>query len=316
VSRKPPLLTLPILKGSHELTITRLKHEADSFTLRYRITPPLPETDARALAFPLIEALDDLGNEYDDRGGAYGTHPDGTHTDGSLTAQPSENAQIRAHFMPHVYDGFHLASGRRRPFLGGRPGMGHSQAEKAASRERVLRIAARKVRAEGVTRPGITELMKAAGLTHGGFYKHFSSRDDLIDQAVTEALAEGTAKMEQAARKNEEEPRTGLIDAYLGKRHRDAPATGCALVTLGAAAGRGDEGFKEAYERQVRSYLDLIAGLGEDSEEARSEAMLTLSALVGATLISRAVADSGLSDELLVNVSDQLKRHSAPAPAA
>ncbi|MFE9611298.1 TetR/AcrR family transcriptional regulator [Streptomyces sp. NPDC006012] len=194
--------------------------------------------------------------------------------------------------------------------------MGHSQAEKAASRERVLRIAARKVRAEGVTRPGISELMKEAGLTHGGFYKHFSSRDDLVAQAVTEALAEGTAKMEQAARKNEQEPRTGLIDAYLGKRHRDTPASGCALVTLGAAAGRGDKGFKEAYEEQVRTYLDLIAGLGGDSEEARAEAMLTLSALVGATLMSRAVADPDFSDELLTNVAEQLKRHEAPAPVA
>ena len=96
--------------------------------------------------------------------------------------------------------------------------MGHSQAEKAASRERVLRIAARKVRAEGVTRPGITDLMKEAGLTHGGFYKHFTSREDLISQAASLALAEGTAKMERAARRNEQEPRTGLIDAYLGRK--------------------------------------------------------------------------------------------------
>ncbi|MEU8693821.1 hypothetical protein [Streptomyces sp. NPDC048665] len=87
MSRKPPLLTLPILEGSHELTVTRLEHGDDSFTLHYRITPPLSETGT--LVLPLIEALDDLANEYDDRGGAYGTDPDGTHTDGSLTAQPS-----------------------------------------------------------------------------------------------------------------------------------------------------------------------------------------------------------------------------------
>ncbi|KOV60244.1 hypothetical protein ADK64_31860 [Streptomyces sp. MMG1121] len=82
---------MPILEGSHELTITRLKHGDDSFTLHYRVTPPLPETETGTgtPVLPLIEALDDLGNEYDDRGGAYGTHPDGTHTDGSLTAQPS-----------------------------------------------------------------------------------------------------------------------------------------------------------------------------------------------------------------------------------
>ncbi|MFD7601816.1 TetR/AcrR family transcriptional regulator [Streptomyces sp. NPDC003233] len=194
--------------------------------------------------------------------------------------------------------------------------MGHSQKEKAASRERVLRIAARKIRAEGVTRPGIAELMKEAGLTHGGFYKHFASRDDLISQAAAVALAEGSAKMERAARKNEREPRAGLIDAYLGKRHRDAPATGCALVTLGAAAGRGDQHFKEAYEKQVRTYLDLLAGLGDESEEAQAEAMLTLSALVGATLMSRAVADKDLSDELLATVAGRLKNGGSRASSA
>ncbi|MDX3761887.1 TetR/AcrR family transcriptional regulator [Streptomyces mirabilis] len=195
--------------------------------------------------------------------------------------------------------------------------MGHSQAEKAASRERVLRIAARKVRAEGVTRPGVAELMKEAGLTHGGFYKHFASRDDLIAQAAARALAEGTAKMEKAAQKNKQQPLTGLIDAYLGKQHRDAPATGCALVTLGAAAGRSDQRFKAAYEKQVRTYLDLIPGLA-DGEEAQAEAVLTLSALVGAMLISRAVADPEFSDEILEVVAEQLKRRGLGAanPAA
>ncbi|WP_328891734.1 TetR/AcrR family transcriptional regulator [Streptomyces sp. NBC_00316] len=195
--------------------------------------------------------------------------------------------------------------------------MGHSQAEKTASRERVLRIAARKVRTEGVTRPGIADLMKEAGLTHGGFYKHFASRDDLIAQAAALALAEGSAKMERAARKNKQQPRSGLIDTYLAKQHRDAPGTGCALVTLGAAAGRSDQPFKAAYEKQVRGYLDLIAGLGDD-EEAQAEAMLTLSALVGALLISRAVADPEFSDEILEAVAEQLKRHGPEAawPAA
>ncbi|MEU9288667.1 TetR/AcrR family transcriptional regulator [Streptomyces sp. NPDC048275] len=195
--------------------------------------------------------------------------------------------------------------------------MGHSQAEKAATRERVLRIASRKVRTEGVTRPGIADLMKEAGLTHGGFYKHFDSRDDLITQAAAIALAEGSAKMERAARKNEQDARAGLVDAYLTKQHRDAPATGCALVPLGASAGRGDQHFKEAYEKQVRTYLELIAGLDDNVEDARAEAMLTLSALVGAVLMSRAVADKDFSDELLETVSKQLKRYATgPRPPA
>ncbi|POX58139.1 TetR/AcrR family transcriptional regulator [Streptomyces sp. Ru62] len=189
--------------------------------------------------------------------------------------------------------------------------MGHSQAEKAATRERVLRITSRKIRAEGVTRPGIAELMNEAGLTHGGFYKHFRSRDDLITQAAAFALAEGTSKMERSARKNEEDPRAGLIEAYLAKQHRDAPATGCALVTLGAAAARGGQDVKEAYEKQVRTYLDLIAGLDDDREDARADAMVTLSALVGAVLMARAVDDPEFSDELLETVTARLSRHTS-----
>jgi TetR/AcrR family transcriptional repressor of nem operon len=196
--------------------------------------------------------------------------------------------------------------------------VGHSQAAGAASRERVLQVTARRIREEGLTRPGVADLTKEAGLTHGGFYKHFTSRDDLITQAAALALEEGSAKMGRAARTNEQEPRTGLIDSYLAKQHRDAPGTGCALVTLGAAAGRGDQGLKEAYERQVRTYLDLIAGLDGGSEEARAEAMLTLSALVGAMLMARAVADPALSDELLTTVADRLKQRQShdSAPAA
>ncbi|MFJ2033492.1 TetR/AcrR family transcriptional regulator [Streptosporangium sp. NPDC087985] len=193
--------------------------------------------------------------------------------------------------------------------------MGYSQAEKAASRERVLSIAARKVRAEGVSRPAIADIMEEAGLTHGGFYKHFASRDDLIAQAAALALAEGEAKMEKSARKNRDEPQTGLIDAYLRKHHRDSPGTGCALVTLGAAAARGDHSFKQAYEKQVRSYLDLIADLDDDPAKGRAEAMLTLSALVGAMLMARAVNDPEFSDELLSNVAERLKRHGPEAPS-
>ncbi|WP_326624056.1 MULTISPECIES: TetR/AcrR family transcriptional regulator [unclassified Streptomyces] len=188
--------------------------------------------------------------------------------------------------------------------------MGHSQAAKAESRERVLRIAARRIREEGLTRPGVAELMNEAGLTHGGFYKHFASRDDLMNQAAALALADGESKMAEAARRNREEPRTGLIDSYLSARHRDTPGTGCAVVTLGASAGRGEAEMKEAYEKQVRGYLELISETagGDDPDEVQADAMLTLSAMVGALLMSRAVADPELSDQLLQTVAARLKR--------
>lgn len=187
--------------------------------------------------------------------------------------------------------------------------MGHSQAAKAESRERVLRVTARRIREEGTDRPGVADLMKEAGLTHGGFYKHFVSRDDLINQAAALALVDGETKMAEAARLVPEEPRTGLIDSYLSTRHRDAPGTGCALVTLGAETGRGDAEVKEAYEQQVRSYLALIGGDPDEADdETRADAMVTLSALVGALLMSRAVADPHFSDQLLETVAARLKR--------
>ncbi|MFD0474418.1 TetR/AcrR family transcriptional regulator [Nonomuraea thailandensis] len=155
--------------------------------------------------------------------------------------------------------------------------------------------------------------MKEAGLTHGGFYKHFTSRDDLIAQAAAVALTEGSAKLERAARGNERSARDGLIDAYLARRHRDRPATGCALVTLGAAAGRGDERLRQAYEKQVRAYLELIEGPDGDGRDAGAEAMLTLAALVGAVLMARAVADEDLSDELLETVARRLRQPASEA---
>jgi TetR/AcrR family transcriptional repressor of nem operon len=223
------------------------------------------------------------------------------------------NLQASAPGCGEVYDDHHPD---RAPL--NRPGdqkearVGHSQAEKAKSRERVLRIAARRIREEGMGQPGVAALMEEAGLTHGGFYKHFDSREDLMNQAAALALADGEEAMARAARANAELPRDGLIDAYLSAHHRDTPGTGCALVTLGEAAGRGRAEIKEAYEKQVRSYLDLICAPGAAAED-RADAMVTLSALVGAILMARAVADPELSDELLGTVAERLKKGSRTA---
>jgi TetR/AcrR family transcriptional repressor of nem operon len=184
--------------------------------------------------------------------------------------------------------------------------MGHSQVARAQTHERVLRVAARRVREDGLEHPGVSELMREAGLTHGGFYKHFASREDLIRQAAALALAKGTQQMAQAARTDEAEPLTGLIEAYLSRRHRDDPGTGCALVTLGSAAARGDNELRDAYEEQVRQYLGLITELVPAGQDQRAEAILVLSALVGGVLMARAVRDENLSDELLTTLFDKL----------
>ncbi|MGW6059057.1 hypothetical protein [Streptomyces sp. NPDC055189] len=86
---RTPLATATILDGHHTLAVRRLKQHDDSFTVHYTITPPLPDGDDDAPVLLALEATDDVGNEYLDWGGAYGTAPDGTYTDGSITGQPS-----------------------------------------------------------------------------------------------------------------------------------------------------------------------------------------------------------------------------------
>ena len=107
--------------------------------------------------------------------------------------------------------------------------MGSSQADKAASHERIVTAAAARIRRDGIDSLGVAELMREAGLTHGGFYRHFGSRDDLVEEAVEAALAHGSKRAEAAARQGGSEALATTIDAYLSPLHRDKPETGCAV---------------------------------------------------------------------------------------
>ncbi len=185
--------------------------------------------------------------------------------------------------------------------------MGHSQQDKADSHQRVVGVAAARFREAGLGGPGVAELMKAADLTHGGFYRHFASRDDLVAEAVEYMRTQFERGMDTVA----ERGLARLIDEYLTEAHRDAPATGCAVVALGGDIARGTDRARSAYTHQVKSYIELIGGLLEaesDSAAARRQARATLSALVGAMLLARAVNDEDLSRELLDSVKEQLGR--------
>ncbi|MEU8716134.1 TetR/AcrR family transcriptional regulator [Streptomyces sp. NPDC048663] len=141
--------------------------------------------------------------------------------------------------------------------------MYHYRAQRAASREGVLRIAARKVRTDGISGIGIADLMREARLTHGGFYKHFASRDDLSPQAAV-ALAEGSVKMSgpRGRTTRTRGPASSTRTSPSSTRHtRHRLRTGPPGRGRGGDGTEGDLHLEEAYERQVRAYLDLIAGL-------------------------------------------------------
>jgi TetR/AcrR family transcriptional repressor of nem operon len=185
--------------------------------------------------------------------------------------------------------------------------VGSSQADKAASHERIVKTASRRIRRDGVDGVSVAELMNEAGLTHGGFYRHFDSRDDLVAEAIDTALAQGSERIHAAAKLGGPEALTPLIDGYLSRLHRDKPETGCAVAALPTDIARTNARVRTAYGRRVRSYIDLLTELTPDRDP--DEGHLILAALVGALVLARAVDDRGLSDEILDNVARALRRH-------
>ncbi len=187
--------------------------------------------------------------------------------------------------------------------------MGHSRAEKEKTHKRIVKIAAKRFREKGLAAVGIADLMKEAGLTVGGFYKHFGSRDDLVAEAVSSAFGTWKRQVDAAASGGPPLTYARLIDNYLNEAHRDDPGTGCAYSALAVEISRSDKRTRALASEQIRNDLNLIAGLlpGKDKRTARSRAILTFSALVGAMSLARAVSDESLSREMLKTVAKLLK---------
>jgi TetR/AcrR family transcriptional repressor of nem operon len=185
--------------------------------------------------------------------------------------------------------------------------MRRSKEDKAASHERIVATAAARIRESGTEQPGVTEIMGAAGLTHGGFYKHFGSREELILEAVEHALTDSESRVSQLMAEAGD-PLAAWADAYLTAAHRDDPATGCAVAALGTDMPRVGGPAQEAYRVQVDRYLARLQQLLEgDDETARRHATITLSAMVGAVTIARALGPTTRSDEILRDVREAIR---------
>ena len=187
--------------------------------------------------------------------------------------------------------------------------MRHSKEDKAASHERIVAAAAARIRESGTEQPGVAEIMGAAGLTHGGFYKHFGSRDELIVEAVERALTESESRVHELTA-GAEDPLAAFADSYLSLAHRDHPATGCGVVALGTDMPRVGGSAQEAYRAQVERYLaHLQQLLGDGDDATRRRATVTLSAMVGAVMIARALGPTPRSDEILRDVREAVREH-------
>jgi TetR/AcrR family transcriptional repressor of nem operon len=187
--------------------------------------------------------------------------------------------------------------------------VGYSKAQKARTHKRIVPIASKRFREKGLAGLGIAELMKETGLTVGGFYKHFGSRAELVAEAVSSAFGDWQRRVDAAASGGPPVSYAELVDDYLSEVHRKNPGTGCAFSALAPEIARSDKRTRVLTSEQVRNDLELIVGLlpGKDKRAARSRAILTFSALVGAMSLARAVSDESLSREILKTVNELLK---------
>ncbi|MFD4657769.1 TetR/AcrR family transcriptional regulator [Kitasatospora sp. NPDC058444] len=186
-----------------------------------------------------------------------------------------------------------------------------SRAEAERSRRRVIDHTARLIREKGPDQVSVPEAMAAAGLTHGGFYRHFTSKDDLLAHALAAAFTERREAMDHLADQPpaERTPRAEFLHRYLSEPHRDHPGHGCAAAALAADAARTEPGspLRTAYTAGLRELLDALAALPEGA--GRQETLADLSTLVGALLLARASDDAALSGEFLAAA-----RHRLAAP--
>jgi TetR/AcrR family transcriptional repressor of nem operon len=190
--------------------------------------------------------------------------------------------------------------------------MGHSKVEKAKTHKRIVGIASKRFREEGLAGIGLADLMKEAGLTVGGFYKHFKSRDALVAEAVGSALGTWKDRLDAAAAGGPPVTYESLIDDYLSEAHRDHPGTGCPVGALAGDIARSDKRIRAVVTRKIREDIELVATLIRGTNEkgksaARGQAMLTYCALVGAIGVARAVSDKQLSREIMKTVARLLK---------
>ena len=173
-----------------------------------------------------------------------------------------------------------------------------SKAQSQANRAHIVETASEVFRERGFDGIGLADLMGAAGFTHGGFYKHFGSKADLMAEAAECSLSEMADKVVGV------DP-ASFINEYLSREHRDNPAAGCTMAALGTDASRQPEAVKQVFADGIERLLETLANDGVEREAAaqrvaRARRIDAIAHLVGAIILSRACPDdSPLSDEVL-----------------
>jgi len=176
---------------------------------------------------------------------------------------------------------------------------------KAQTHQRIVKEASVRFRRDGIGATGLQPLMKSLGLTHGGFYAHFKSKDDLVEQALRLAVDDAKAFTRETF--TGPDSLSEFIDVYLSRPHRDEPGTGCPLPNMCAELGQLNQPSPLTDEIIVHLLDTFDEALQIDNPEPKS--MLVLSSLVGALMLSRSVHDKQLSEHILNVTREHVKLH-------
>jgi TetR/AcrR family transcriptional repressor of nem operon len=177
--------------------------------------------------------------------------------------------------------------------------------QEAENHERILEVATRLFRERGIDGIGVADLMKAAGLTHGGFYGHFKSKEDLVAQACARAVLRMKQNWTNVIDQATGNPLEALAATYLTPKHRDSAGRGCPMAALGSEIARQGPAVRRAFTDELRPFLDYLSRnvQGTSNSLRRQKALATYAGLVGALIVSRAVDDLDLSNEFLSAVA-------------
>jgi TetR/AcrR family transcriptional regulator, transcriptional repressor for nem operon len=184
-----------------------------------------------------------------------------------------------------------------------------SRAQAAENRERILEVATKLFRERGIDGIGVADLMKSAGLTHGGFYGHFKSKEDLVAQACARAVVKTRENWVRVASQAPADPLEALASYYLSSRHRDNAGRGCAIAALGSEFARQGPDVRHAVTEELRPFIEYLSSVvqGNSVGLRREKALAIFASLVGAMVIARAVDDPALSNEVLQAVAETIE---------
>ena len=194
--------------------------------------------------------------------------------------------------------------------------MRYSKEHKLETHARIVKKASVRLREKGAHGVGVADLMKEAGLTHGGFYAHFDSREALVIEAFAYAMDRSTERWRNLAEATPPEKRLAtIVNSYLTPAHRDDPGSGCAVPTLGAEIARESPKTRKAFSAKLEQMVDMVAEQIPDvpRKAARKQAMAVIATMMGTLVLARVAGNGDFSDNILGAGREALLGRAAPA---